>query len=133
MRSSLTSELYHRSDTSFWVCRLEYAMDHTLNLLGLSVSSPEECMDGMKRLCLFRSGISEEDIAKSIDERADARKNKDFARADGVRRVVLSKRTPFEGDTCGSARLFCDRRVIRSTDLFFFCHYDMAMAWSASQ
>ncbi len=40
---------------------------------------------------LFRSKLSEDDIQSAIERRASARKDKDFAAADGVREELLQQ------------------------------------------
>lgn len=83
---------------------LELAVSRTLALLGIQVETQGECcMSAMRALCLSRQGLTEADVAARIADRADARREKDFARGDAIRdeleaRGVLLMDTP-EGTT----------------------------------
>lgn len=56
-----------------------------LNLLGLYSKDSVGILSELRACALVRSGITELDIAKALDERAAARAAKDFAAADAVR------------------------------------------------
>lgn len=61
------------------------ALVHALNLLGLYSKDSAHILSELRACALVRSGISELDVAKALEERTAARAAKDFAAADAVR------------------------------------------------
>ena len=60
-------------------------------VLGFFAQEPDEFIAEMKSKYLKKLGISEEDILKKIDERKDAKKNKDYETADKIRSELDSQ------------------------------------------
>lgn len=60
-------------------------------VLGFFVQEPDKFIVEMKSKYLKKLGISEEDILKKIDERKDAKKNKDYETADKIRSELDSQ------------------------------------------
>ncbi|GAB4823355.1 hypothetical protein N2152v2_010401 [Parachlorella kessleri] len=61
------------------------ALSATLRLLGLWAEQPQEVLQELRQLALVRAGLSEEEVAAAIEERAAARAAKDYAASDAVR------------------------------------------------
>jgi cysteinyl-tRNA synthetase len=61
------------------------AVVHALNLLGLYSRDSARILSELRACALVRSGITEHDVAKALEERTVARAAKDFAAADAVR------------------------------------------------
>ncbi|CAH1416928.1 unnamed protein product [Lactuca virosa] len=71
---------------------LEKEVRDVLDVLGLlSSSTYTEVLKQLKEKALKRAELSEEDILQRIEERALARKNKDFLRGDQIRSYLTSK------------------------------------------
>ncbi len=60
-------------------------------ILGIFTSNPEAYLQGMKTRKMAELGISEEEIEKLIEERAQARKTKNYKRSDEIRDLLLAK------------------------------------------
>jgi cysteinyl-tRNA synthetase len=60
-------------------------------ILGFFTVNPENYLQGMKKRKMTELGISEEEIEKLIEERAHARKAKDYKRSDEIRDLLLAK------------------------------------------
>jgi cysteinyl-tRNA synthetase len=60
-------------------------------ILGFFTMSPENYLQGTKKRKMAELGISEEEINKLIEERAQARKAKDYKRSDEIRDLLLAK------------------------------------------
>lgn len=67
------------------------ALQETFSLLGMQTEQPQEQLSQMRELALSRASITEADVTAAIDRRAEARKAKDYAKADAVR-AELSKK-----------------------------------------
>ncbi|KAK2663797.1 hypothetical protein Ddye_002371 [Dipteronia dyeriana] len=71
---------------------LEEEVKSVLRILGLMPPSTySEVVEQLKANALKRAGLVEEDVLRLIEERATARKNKDFARSDEVRTDLSAK------------------------------------------
>jgi cysteinyl-tRNA synthetase len=71
---------------------LEKEVKKVLSTLGLlSASTYSEVLQQLKEKALKRSGLTEEGILHLIEDRALARKNKDFKRGDEIRSVLAAK------------------------------------------
>ncbi|CAO2830102.1 unnamed protein product [Amaranthus hypochondriacus] len=71
---------------------LEEAVRKVLDVLGLLSAQPySEVLQQLKEKALIRAEMTEEEISHLIEERAVARKNKDFARSDQVRSELTAK------------------------------------------
>ncbi|GAA0168780.1 aminoacyl-tRNA synthetase [Lithospermum erythrorhizon] len=71
---------------------LEEEVRRVLDVLGLlSSSTYSEVLQQLKDNALRRAGLTEEDILKTIEEREQARKNKDYARSDQIRSDLEAK------------------------------------------
>ena len=60
-------------------------------VLGLFVSEPSAWLERSAREGLSESGLSPEEIERLIEERRQARANKDFARSDQIRDELAAK------------------------------------------
>ncbi len=60
------------------------------DIFGILTYDPDAYLSEEKSEALSKLGISESDILKLIQERADARRDKDFARADAVRDKLIN-------------------------------------------
>lgn len=63
----------------------------TGEILGLFQTEPEAYFEALKKDGLDASGISEQDVQKLVAERAEAKKTKNFARADEIRDILTEK------------------------------------------
>ncbi|KAG9156871.1 hypothetical protein Leryth_024482 [Lithospermum erythrorhizon] len=71
---------------------LDEEVKRVLDVLGLlSSSTYSEVLQQLKDKALKRAGLTEEDILKTIEEREQARKNKDYARSDQIRSDLEAK------------------------------------------
>lgn len=61
------------------------------NVLGLFISDPEMYLEDLKSRELRRRGLSKEEIEQLIEERARARKERQFDKADRIREELLLK------------------------------------------
>ncbi|PSC76096.1 cysteine-tRNA cytoplasmic isoform X1 [Micractinium conductrix] len=61
------------------------ALQSCLELLGLWAEAPAEVLQELRQLALKRAGVTEQQIAAAIEERAAVRAAKDYAAADAVR------------------------------------------------
>lgn len=64
---------------------LHAALQTALELLGLWAEQPAAVLAELRELALRRAGLSEEEVAAAIEERAAARAAKDYAASDAVR------------------------------------------------
>ncbi|MFA9407865.1 MAG: cysteine--tRNA ligase [Candidatus Dadabacteria bacterium] len=83
----LTRAINRSLDSVGWTPSLEAALDeinHFGNTLGILEYEPDEYLQGLK-LEQASSGITEQGIEELIEERISARKEKNWARADGIR------------------------------------------------
>jgi cysteinyl-tRNA synthetase len=60
-------------------------------ILGSFTANPEDYLQSIKKRKTAELGISEEEINRLIEERAQARKAKDYKRSDEIRDLLLSK------------------------------------------
>ena len=60
------------------------------NILGIFMMKPAQYFAAKKEKGIQEAKISSEEIEALIQQRADARKNKDFARADEIREQLAS-------------------------------------------
>ncbi|KAL5763526.1 hypothetical protein ACOSP7_019790 [Xanthoceras sorbifolium] len=71
---------------------VENEVKSVLGILGLMpLGTYSEVLEQLKAKALKRAGLVEEDVLRLIEERATARKNKDFARSDQVRADLSAK------------------------------------------
>jgi cysteinyl-tRNA synthetase len=71
-------------------------------VLGLLCREPDVYMDEQRRLKIKSTGLTEEDVLKSIEERHKARLEKNFAEADRVRRELEAKGIQLEDTPQGT-------------------------------
>ncbi|KAL4458944.1 hypothetical protein ABPG75_013809 [Micractinium tetrahymenae] len=64
---------------------LHVALQSALELLGLWAEQPAAVLGELRELALKRAGLTEEQVAAAIEERAAARAAKDYAASDAVR------------------------------------------------
>ena len=72
------------------------------HILGLFQEPPAEYFAGQRRRFLEAKGIGEEEIRSLIAEREEARKSKDFARADDIRNRALARGIALEDGPQGT-------------------------------
>ncbi|EEF29017.1 cysteinyl-tRNA synthetase, putative [Ricinus communis] len=71
---------------------IEREIKLVLNILGLlPPGTYAEILQQLKDKALKRAGVTEDDVLRSIEERAQARKNKEFSRSDQVRANLAAK------------------------------------------
>jgi cysteinyl-tRNA synthetase len=73
-----------------------------MGLLGVATGGPEGTLRELRELALIRAGITEEEILAGIAERALARKDKDFSRADNIRETFATKGINFQDTPNGT-------------------------------
>lgn len=78
-------------------------------ILGLFEEAPETFIKRHNDDLLKELGLSEEEIAKRIEERAEARDNKDWARSDEIRDELLAKGILLKDSPEGTTWLLTDR------------------------
>lgn len=74
----------------------------TLQLLGIATSASGATLQELRELALNRVGLTEEDIGVAIEERAAARKAKDFAQADAIREKFVALGVGFQDSPEGT-------------------------------
>jgi cysteinyl-tRNA synthetase len=72
------------------------------SVLGVFGSDPEVFLNELKAKSLAQSAVSEEEILQKIAERKEARKNKDFKRADEIRKELQAKGVELKDNPDGS-------------------------------
>ena len=72
------------------------------NILGILTEEPSEFLEGIRTGGGADLGLTEQEIEALIVERADARKNKDFARADQIRNELKDKGILLEDGPTGT-------------------------------
>ncbi|KAI5661442.1 hypothetical protein M9H77_20765 [Catharanthus roseus] len=71
---------------------LEREVKQVLDILGLlSSKTYSEVLLQLKDKALKRAGLTEEDVSRSIEDRTQARKNKEFSRSDQIRADLVAK------------------------------------------
>ncbi|OMO57205.1 Aminoacyl-tRNA synthetase, class 1a, anticodon-binding protein [Corchorus capsularis] len=74
------------------LAQVEKEVKKVLDVLGmLPPYSYAEVLQQLKDKALIRAGLTEDDLLRTIDERAEARKNKDFLRSDQIRAELQQK------------------------------------------
>jgi cysteinyl-tRNA synthetase len=71
--------------------RFRRAMAEAAGVLGVLEREPDEALGAIGAVGLRRIGLTPAELQGRIDERAQARKAKDFAAADGVRQALLER------------------------------------------
>ncbi|CAE6023030.1 unnamed protein product [Arabidopsis arenosa] len=69
---------------------LETTIRDVLTILGLMPTSYSEVLEQLKEKALKRAGLEEEDVLQRVQERTDARKNKEYERSDAIRKDLAS-------------------------------------------
>jgi cysteinyl-tRNA synthetase len=62
-----------------------------LTLLGMHADDVGATLQQLRELALVRAGLSEADVAAALQQRAEARQAKDFARGDEIRVQLAAK------------------------------------------
>ena len=70
---------------------LEKVLEPMLWVLGVGTDDPVTILEQMRAMALSSRGMSEEDVQAAIARRANARSDRDWAAADGVRDELLAK------------------------------------------
>jgi cysteinyl-tRNA synthetase len=100
----LTKAINRSIDTHGWTKTLDLALTEIKNLggiFGILESDPDEYLTAEK-LSKVKLDITEEEINNLIEERAEARKDKDWQRADEIRSLLLSKSIILEDKSHGT-------------------------------
>jgi cysteinyl-tRNA synthetase len=71
--------------------RLRSNIQEIGNILGIGISVPSAYLERIRNTRLSGLDINEEEIRKLIEERAIARKNRDFKRSDEIRDLLITK------------------------------------------
>lgn len=71
-------------------------LQYALELFGIDTAKPETKIAELRALALVRAGLTEDAIQKAIVARAEARKAKDFDRADAIRKEFSKKGISFQ-------------------------------------
>ncbi len=71
--------------------RLRSNIQEIGNILGIGISVPSAYLERIRNTRLSGLDINEEEIKKLIEERAIARKNRDFKRSDEIRDLLITK------------------------------------------
>ena len=74
----------------------------TMQMLGIQVPDPASTMAEIRTLALTRADLTEQDIAAAIDGRREARKEKDFQRADTIRDKYAALGVAFKDAPAGT-------------------------------
>jgi cysteinyl-tRNA synthetase len=87
------------------ISTLNQGLDHFLKIgwvFGLFREDPEKYLTQQKKEGLKKLNLTEEEILRSIEERNQARKEKNWKRADEIRNDLLSKGIVFEDTPAGT-------------------------------
>jgi cysteinyl-tRNA synthetase len=77
-------------------------LEAAARIFGIATEEPDLLLQQLRALALERAQLTEEDIAQAIVDRAEARKAKDFARADGIRDDFSKKGINFQDSPSGT-------------------------------
>lgn len=81
-----------QESTVHYLREMEKGVRRVLMVLGLLSDSPySEVLRQLKEKALEKAGLREEDILKKIEERAEARRKKEFSRSDEIREELRAK------------------------------------------
>ncbi|VFQ86506.1 unnamed protein product [Cuscuta campestris] len=90
--TSLIKKKQQQESTLHYLTELEKGVRRVLMVLGLLSDSPyPEVLQQLKDKALKRAGLSEDDILQKINERAEARKAKEFSKSDEIRSDLSAK------------------------------------------
>ncbi|RAL48044.1 hypothetical protein DM860_017835 [Cuscuta australis] len=90
--TSLIKKKQQQESTLHYLTELEKGVRRVLMVLGLLSDSPyPEVLQQLKDKALKRAGLSEDDILQKINERAEARKKKEFSKSDEIRSDLCAK------------------------------------------
>lgn len=67
------------------------ALESALDCLGMSVEDPDSILDEMRSLALVRAGMEEEELTKLLEQRLEARQNKNFELSDAIRNDLAAQ------------------------------------------
>ncbi len=99
-----TKAINRSIDTHGWTATLELALTEIENIagvFGILETDPDEYLT-VEKLRKIKLDITEEEISRLIEERAEAREDKDWQRADEIRSYLLSKSIILEDKTHGT-------------------------------
>jgi cysteinyl-tRNA synthetase len=77
-------------------------LEKTLGVLGINIQQPDVLLQELRVLALERAELSEEDIVQAIADRAAARADKNYARADELREEFAKKGINFQDSPQGT-------------------------------
>ena len=77
-------------------------LEKVMGLLGINTEQPEALLQELRVLALERAQLSEEDIVQAIADRAAARADKNYARADELREQFAIKGINFQDSPQGT-------------------------------
>eukprot|EP00897_Mesotaenium_endlicherianum_P005064 jgi/Mesen1/4586/ME000232S03856 len=69
---------------------LQEAVTAVMSILGLPSHGYSQILDELKQLALKRAGLTEQDVERRMQERAEARAAKDFKRSDEIRQELAA-------------------------------------------
>ncbi|OMP07526.1 Aminoacyl-tRNA synthetase, class 1a, anticodon-binding protein [Corchorus capsularis] len=72
------------------VAALEKIIRNVLSVLGLMPTSYSEALKQLREVALKRAKLTEDQILQKIEERTEARKNKDYEKSDAIRKDLAS-------------------------------------------
>ncbi|MBA0779891.1 hypothetical protein Gotri_004073 [Gossypium trilobum] len=70
------------------VAALEKIIRNVLSVLGLMPTSYSEALQQLREMALKRAKLTEDKILQKIEERSEARKNKDYEKSDAIRKYL---------------------------------------------
>ena len=66
-------------------------IEHMTSVLGIAEGDPERFFSRVHRRRVTQRGLDPAEIDRLLEERNDARKSKDFGRADAIRKDLLGR------------------------------------------
>jgi cysteinyl-tRNA synthetase len=72
------------------------------DILGISLHQPEQVLQELRAFALVRAQLTEEDLVQAIADRAAARAEKNYARADELREEFARKGINFQDSPQGT-------------------------------
>lgn len=77
-------------------------LEKSMHVLGINTEQPEVLLQEMRGLALERAQLTESDIVQAIADRAAARADKNYARADELREEFAQKGINFQDSPQGT-------------------------------
>ena len=97
----LSQELV-KKNSPYILSQIAKKLKELFGVLGLLQQEPDEFLNFVRTKFLFKSGLTEEEIAQKIQERAEYKKNKQFDLADSIRKELSNRHIALQDTPSGT-------------------------------